>query len=102
MIAYSIFNIAKMDINNTATARIDEGEFNNSIITFKNIKLVEEHEQITYELEISYLKYNDTEIYGQTLYDGIGQAASDRLLLIVSDIFNNMLELFKGDIKYDE
>jgi hypothetical protein len=101
MIAYSILDGTKTDINKNVTVRLDETKFRGSIITFDPIRLVNE-DSISYGMDVNYLRVSDNTKTDISLHEALSDEENNEFMDISRDIFVDLLQLFKGDIKYDE
>jgi hypothetical protein len=98
MIKYSILDNTREELSSNITVRLDDTYFKGTIITYDPIKLIDD--KIHYSIIFHMLVYNGTEKEGDIL-TCIKPAEKDILLEICSDVFNDLLVLFKGEIRYD-
>lgn len=98
MIKYSILDNSKQELSSNVTIRLDDTYFKGTIITYDPIKLIDD--KIHYSIIFHILCYNGIEKTGDIL-TCIKPTEKDILLEICSDVFNDLLKLFKGEIKYD-
>lgn len=98
MIKYSILDNTREELSSNITVRLDDTYFKGTIITYDPIKLIDD--KIHYSIIFHILTYNGIEKEGD-ISICINPTEKDILLEICSDIFNDLLVLFKGEIRYD-
>lgn len=98
MIKYSILDNTREELSSNITVRLDDTYFKDTIITYDPIKLIDD--KIHYSIIFHILTYNGIEKEGD-ISTCINPTEKDILLEICSDIFNDLLVLFKGEIRYD-
>lgn len=98
MIKYSILDNTKEELSSNITVRLDDTHFKGTIITYDPIKLIDD--EIHYSIIFHVLYYNGIQKAGDIL-TCIKPTEKDTLLEICSNIFNDLLILFKGEIQYD-
>ena len=98
MIKYSILDNTREELSSNITVRLDDSSFKGTIITYDPIKLIDD--KIHYSIIFHILSYNGIEKEGD-ISTCINPTEKDILLEICSDIFNDLLVLFKGEIRYD-
>lgn len=106
MIRYSLLDTPSVspDVQvENVTARIDEGLFAGTIITYDPIKLDETGTRISYGLVVHALVVNDEmveTVNGNHLSDNLKGAQLNTLMQHVDDIFNDVLKLLKNNIQF--
>ena len=100
MIEYSILDGSKTDINKNVTIRFDETKFKGTIVTYDPIRLINEN-SISYGIDVNYLRVSDNTKTDISLKDALSHEDNVFFMKLIQDIFVDLLQLFKGDIKYD-